>query len=290
MDGVVCLLKPPGMTSSNAVFDVRRIFAEKRAGHLGTLDPGAAGVLPICIGRATRLFDFLVDKQKQYIFELTFGAETDTQDAYGTVLKRDERCVSRGELEQILPTFLGTQAQTAPVYSALKVDGKKMCDLARAGVDVVPKQRSIEISQMDLLEQTGPNRFLLKTTCSRGTYVRTICMDIGRRLGTCACMTMLIRSAAGPFRLEQSFSVVELEKLAQEGQLSKAIVSCEQAMMHLPAVHLEEDRRIPTMNGLETFLKGISDGDVRVYCGGFLGIGTIRSGSLKLTVHLYDER
>jgi len=150
MDGVVVLLKPPGMTSSNAVYDVRKLFCEKRAGHLGTLDPAAAGVLPICLGRATRLFDLLVDKDKEYVFELAFGARTDTQDAYGRVLERDGKPVSREELRAALPAFVGEQKQVAPVYSALKVDGKKMCDLARAGEEIEPRERDVRIDALVL--------------------------------------------------------------------------------------------------------------------------------------------
>ena len=155
MDGVVNFLKPPGMTSSDAVLDLRRLFGERRAGHLGTLDPAAAGVLPVCFGRATRLFDLLVDKDKEYCFEVAFGTKTDTQDACGTVTARNERVVERSELESILPSMLGGQMQQASIYSALKVDGKKMYELARAGKTVEPKSREIEITALDLLAADG---------------------------------------------------------------------------------------------------------------------------------------
>ena len=288
MDGVVTLLKPPGMTSSNGVYDVRRIFNEKRAGHLGTLDPGAAGVLPICLGRATRLFDYLVDKEKDYIFEIAFGVATDTQDVFGSVVRRDGQTVTRDQLERTLPEFLGLQQQAASVYSALKIDGKKMCDLVRAGKCVEPKLRAITVHALELLEQTGPNRFLLRIRCSRGTYVRTVCADLGERLGTCAHMSFLLRTASGPFTLVQARSVVELEALAEAGALEQAVTSCEDALAFLPAVTLPLDRRTPTMNGLDTAMAHkITDGAVRVYCGGFLGVGKVETNRLKLTVHLY---
>ena len=140
-EGIVNILKPPGMTSSDAVADVRHIFKIKRVGHTGTLDPGAAGVLPICIGRATRLFDILVDKQKEYIAEVTFGAATDTQDAYGRIVERDTRIISKDELAAVLPCFIGQIEQTAPMYSAVSIDGKRLYQLAREGADAVEIKR-----------------------------------------------------------------------------------------------------------------------------------------------------
>ena len=287
MDGVVTLLKPPGMTSSNAVYDVRRIFDEKRAGHLGTLDPGAAGVLPVCLGRATRLFDYLVDKEKEYIFELAFGAATDTQDVFGRVCARDTRQVTQAELAEVLPEFMGLQRQTASIYSALKVGGKKMYALARAGVTVEPKVREIAVHALELLRQMEENRFLLRVRCTRGTYVRTLCADIGARLGTCAHMAFLLRTAAGPFSIAQAHTVAELEACREAGGLERAVTSCERALDFLPALTLPDVRRTPTMNGLETAVKDHAEGNVRVYCGGFMGVGRVERGSLRLTVHLY---
>lgn len=287
MDGVIVLLKPPGMTSSNAVYDVRRIFNEKRAGHLGTLDPGASGVLPVCLGRATKLFDYLVDKRKEYVFEIAFGLATDTQDAYGAVTARDESVVTKEALSAVLPSFLGGQKQRASVYSALKVDGRKMYDLARAGVAVEPKVRTITVHALSLLGQTGENRFLLGVNCSRGTYVRTLCADIGARLNTCAYMSFLLRTAAGPFAIAQAKSVQELTALRDEGALTQAVIGCEEALSFLPEIRLPADRRTPTLNALETYVPGCPDGDCRVYCEGFMGVGKIVNHRVKLAVHLY---
>ena len=167
--GVVNFLKPPGMTSSDAVVALRRLFQEKRVGHTGTLDPGAAGVLPICIGRATRLFDYLVDKDKDYLAEIAFGAATDTQDAYGSILVQRPTSVTKAALAKALPGFLGPQEQIAPMYSALKSGGKKLYELARAGEAPVEKRRQVYIHRLELVEQTGPQRFLLDVSCSRGT-------------------------------------------------------------------------------------------------------------------------
>ena len=288
MDGIVTILKPPGMTSSNVVFDVRKIFAEKRAGHLGTLDPAAAGVLPVCLGRATRLFDILVDKDKEYVFEIAFGTQTDTQDAYGTVLARDERIVEQSELRRILPEFIGDQVQAASIYSALKVDGKKMYDLARAGETIEPRLREISVHELELIEQTAPNRFLLRAVCSRGTYVRSLCESIAEKLGTIGYVPVLLRTRSGPFVSERALTIAELDAAKSAGTLDQTLTSCEDAMAFLPELRLPADRTIPTKNGLETHVRGETDGLVRAYGDGvFLGIGEIKHERFRLTIHLY---
>ncbi|MEN6594527.1 MAG: tRNA pseudouridine(55) synthase TruB [Clostridiaceae bacterium] len=288
MDGVVILLKPPGMTSSNAVFDARKLFGEKRAGHLGTLDPAAAGVLPICLGRATRLFDLLVDKDKEYVFEIAFGTKTDTQDAYGKVQATDLRVITAEEVASVLSSLLGEQAQVASIYSALKVDGRKMYDLARAGEFVEPRTRDVRIDSLELLLQTRENRFLLRAVCSRGTYIRSLCESIAERLGTVAYMPFLLRTRTGPFCVEQAVSIGDLEHAKAEGLLERAVISCEKAVSFLPEVRLPEDRKTPSKNGLETHSKGIADGYCRLYAGEeFLGVGQTINGGLKLWIHLY---
>ena len=288
MDGIVTVLKPPGMTSSNVVFDVRKIFCEKRAGHLGTLDPAAAGVLPVCLGRATKLFDILVDKDKEYVFECAFGTQTDTQDACGTVTARDDRRVETDELLQILPEFIGGQMQTASIYSALKVDGKKMYDLARAGETIEPRIREICVHELELIEQTGENRFLLRAVCSRGTYVRALCESIAQRLGTIGYVPILLRTRSGPFTSEHALTIAELDAAKAAGTLMSTLTSCEDAMAFLPELRLPTDRTVPTKNGLETHLPGQADGLVRAYGEAeFLGIGEIRQERFHLTIHLY---
>lgn len=288
MDGIVTVLKTPGMTSSNVVFDARKIFGEKHAGHLGTLDPAAAGVLPVCLGRATRLFDILVDKDKEYVFECVFGIQTDTQDATGTVIARDNRRVSRDELAAILPEFVGGQMQTASIYSALKVDGKKMYDLARAGEAVEPKVREICVHELELVEQTAENRFLLRAMCSRGTYVRSLCESIAERLGTVAYVSILLRTKSGPFVSECAYTIAELDAAKAAGTLMGTLMTCEEAMAFLPELRLEPDRMTPTKNGLETHVRGLADGLVRAYAQDtFLGIGEIRNERFRLTIHLY---
>ncbi len=288
MDGIVTVLKSPGMTSSNVVFDVRKIYGEKHAGHLGTLDPAAAGVLPVCLGRATKLFDILVDKDKEYVFECAFGTQTDTQDAYGAVTARDGKRIDKRELQEILPEFVGGQLQTASIYSALKVDGKKMYDLARAGETVEPRVREICVHELELVEQTGDNRFVLRAMCSRGTYVRSLCESLAERLGTVGYVSVLLRTRSGPFTSERALTIAELDAAKAAGTLAGTLISCEEAMAFLPELRLPADRTVPTKNGLETHLRGHADGLVRAYgADEFLGIGEIQHGRFRLNIHLY---
>lgn len=288
MDGIVTVLKSPGMTSSNVVFDVRKIYGEKHAGHLGTLDPAAAGVLPVCLGRATKLFDILVDKDKEYVFECVFGTQTDTQDAYGAVVAKEDKHVDKQEIESILPEFVGGQLQTASIYSALKVDGKKMYDLARAGETIEPRVREICVHELELVEQTGENRFVLRAVCSRGTYVRSLCESLAERLGTVGYVSVLLRTRSGPFVSERALTIAELDAAKEAGTLEDALLSCEEAMAFLPELHLPTDRLVPTKNGLDTHLRGHADGLVRAYSAdAFLGIGEILHGRFRLNIHLY---
>ena len=288
IEGIVSVLKPPGMSSSDVVVDVRRIFGTRRVGHLGTLDPEAAGVLPVCVGRAVRLFDYLVDKQKTYLTEIVFGASTDTQDAQGTVQKTSDRAVTADELDAALPRFRGTILQKPPMYSALKYNGQKLYDLALKGAEIPDKSREVEILSLERTGQTGENRFLLSVTCSRGTYIRTLCHDLGAAVGVPAHMGFLLRTASGPFSLDRSRTIAEMEALKAEDRLKDALTCCEDALAFLPRFDLAADRRKPTLNGLPTTTKA-PDGVYRFYCGGFLGIGTVQSHNAVLKVQLNEE-
>ncbi len=250
-EGVICVLKPPGMSSSDAVTDVRRVLNEKRVGHTGTLDPAAAGVLPICVGRATRLFDFLVDKQKEYIAEVAFGKATDTEDAMGAVTSVSSDIIEAERLISVLPRFVGDIEQTPPVYSALSVNGEKLYKLARRGEISSPvesKKRVINIQKLELVRQMAVNRFLIRIVCSKGTYIRTLCKDIGASLGVPAYMAFLLRTRSGAFTLEESFSIAELAQLGEQGRLSEALIPMDKAIAHIPALRLtslcKKDRRL----------------------------------------------
>ena len=288
IEGIVTVLKPPAMSSSDVVVDIRKIFETKRVGHLGTLDPEAAGVLPVCVGRAVRLFDYLVDKQKTYLAEIAFGASTDTQDAQGKVVETSGAVVTEEELRMVLPQFTGTIVQTPPMYSALKFNGQKLYDLALAGKEIPDKSREVEIASLACVGTRGENRFLIETTCSRGTYIRTLCADIGAAIGVPAHMAFLLRTASGPFTLEHAYSIAELADMKEQGRLSDALISCEDAVAFLKRLDLGRDRRKPAMNGLPTRTNA-ADGTYRFYCEGFLGIGVVKDGSAVLKVHLYGE-
>ena len=288
IEGIVTVLKPPAMSSSDVVVDVRKIFATKRVGHLGTLDPEAAGVLPVCVGRAVRLFDYLVDKQKTYLAEIAFGLATDTQDAQGKVLEMSDAVVTEEQLDAVLPQFTGTILQTPPMYSALKCNGQKLYDLALSGKEIPDKSREVEIISLRRAGSRGVNRFLIEVSCSRGTYIRTLCHDIGRTLGVPAHMAFLLRTASGPFTLDRAYSIAELETMRAEGRLSETLTSCEDAIAFLPRLDLRSDRRKPAVNGLPTRTNA-QDGTYRIYCDGFLGVGAVQNGSAVLKVHLYGE-
>lgn len=296
-EGIVNVLKPPGMTSSDVVSDIRKIFETKRVGHAGTLDPGAAGVLPITLGRATRLFDLLIDKEKEYICEITFGACTDTQDSYGSITQRSEVSVSEKALLAALDHFRGGYMQTAPAYSALKYGGKSLYELARAGQEVPLREREITIYALELITKTGENRFLLRVQCSRGTYIRTLCEDIGRHLQICAYMSFLLRSASGAYSLEESYSIAELSVMREEGRLPDALVPIERVLEFLPSVQIVKEADVQRLkNGsiinLVDEVNEYPEGKLcRVYAGNFLGVGMRTQDGLKLKLHFWlDEQ
>ena len=296
-EGVICILKPPGMSSSDAVTDVRRVFDEKRVGHTGTLDPAAAGVLPICIGRATRLFDFLVDKRKEYIAELVFGLSTDTEDATGAVIERSGRLVSEEELSAVLPRFTGDIEQTPPIYSALNVGGVKLYKLARSGElkeALEEKRRVITVYELELMRKTGENRFLIRIVCSKGTYIRTLCKDIGAAVGVPAYMGFLLRTKSGAFTLEDSYSIAELAEMKERGGLQAAVIPMDRAIEHIPKLEISgisKKNENLLIHGAAIKCADPREGTpLRVYLmGEFMGLGEIRKGELRITVWLGDE-
>jgi tRNA pseudouridine55 synthase len=296
-EGVICVLKPPGMSSSDAVTDVRRVFDEKRVGHTGTLDPAAAGVLPICIGRATRLFDFLVDKQKEYIAELVFGAATDTEDATGSVTAVSDRIVTEEELVNALPGFIGEIEQTPPVYSALNVNGEKLYKLARRGeLTEAPeiKKRRISVYELELIRKTGEGRFLIRIVCSKGTYIRTLCKNIGDAVGCPAYMGFLLRTRSGAFTLEDAYSIAELGEMKENGTLDTAVIPMDRAVSHVKRLDISgisgKNEQLLIHGAAIKCTEAPQDIPLRVYLHGeFLGIGEARNGELRITVWLGDE-
>ncbi|MGI6706905.1 MAG: tRNA pseudouridine(55) synthase TruB [Clostridia bacterium] len=285
MNGIINVLKPPGMTSSDVVVFLRKLLKIKKIGHTGTLDPGAAGVLPICIGKATRLFDYIVEKNKTYIAEITLGITTDTQDAYGTIIDMQEVKVSRHDLERVVQQFIGIIEQQPPMYSAIKVKGEKLYNLARKGKTVNIPARRITVQSIQLLEQTADNRYLLKIECGKGTYIRTLCHDIGKALGCGAYMSFLLRSADGPFRIEDTFTLDEIENIALSDRIEAALLPLDFPIQDLPYVYVSKSYKLKLVNGnpissnwIDNASDDLKDGqNMRLYCDNqFYGIGRVR--------------
>ncbi len=293
MEGVINLLKPPGMTSSDAVTDIRRIYHMKRVGHTGTLDPGAAGVLPICLGRATRIFDYLMDKRKTYIAEICFGRATDTQDSYGIVTARSDARVTEDMVKAVLPAFTGEIEQIAPMYSAVHFEGKKLYQLAREGAETVERVRSISIHGLEYIGMTDENRFRIRIECSKGTYIRTLCADIGEALGVPSHMSFLMRTRSGAFGIDDAYTVAELIRLKEEDRLAQTVTPIEDALSMLPEIRLvldERDERL-LINGAEIASDALeafgTETAARTYVNGvFTGIGLAYRGRMHMKLNL----
>lgn len=290
MNGFLNLLKPPGMTSSDAVVRIRRTLSGEKVGHAGTLDPEAAGVLPIMIGKASRLFDVLVEKQKEYVAEIAFGIATDTQDAQGTVVRRSEGIPTAEEIAAVLPRFMGDIMQVPPVFSALKVKGQTAYSLARKGEAPTLAARPAHVDTIELLEMTQPNGALLRVQCGKGVYVRTLCQDIGDALGHAAHMRFLLRTNSGSFDIDRS---VTLEEWMEAEDRPSLLMALDAPLAHLPVARIPESAAMNCRNGaamtrFETIDDAVTQGGpVRVYCGEtFAGIARWREDALRFQAML----
>lgn len=224
MNGVINVYKEKGYTSHDVVAKLRGILHTKKIGHTGTLDPDAEGVLPVCVGSATKLCDVLTDKSKTYETVLLLGVDTDTQDISGKILKNSPVFLSEEEVKCVIETFIGVYHQIPPMYSALKVNGKKLYELAREGKVIEREARAVEIFQIDILQIDLP-RVRMSVSCSKGTYIRTLCHDIGEKLGCGGCMEQLLRTRVGVFSVEQSHTLAQIEQLRDTGELSRCIMA-----------------------------------------------------------------
>lgn len=215
VNGIINVYKEKGYTSFDVVAKLRGIFKQKKIGHTGTLDPDAEGVLPVCLGKATKVCDLLTDKSKEYEAVLLLGKVTDTQDITGTVLEEKDVKVTEEAVRETVLSFLGDYMQIPPMYSALKVNGKKLCDLAREGKTVERQARPVKILTIDILDVTLP-RVRMRVHCSKGTYIRTLCQDIGEKLGCGGCMESLLRTQVSEFLLKDALKIGEIGQLVQE--------------------------------------------------------------------------
>lgn len=251
MDGIINVYKEKGFTSHDVVAKLRGILHQKKIGHTGTLDPEAVGVLPVCLGKATKVCDLLTNQDKTYRAVCKLGVCTDTQDMTGEVLRMgDFSKVTEEKLRETLEGFKGEQLQIPPMYSALKVNGKKLYELAREGKTVERKPRPIKIHSIDLMQyRQGEGVFEMEVTCSKGTYIRTLCNDIGENMGCFGAMQFLERTRVGIFTLENAYTLEQIEKLVGKGELAGKIISVDRLFPEYPAFQIKEEFASKLFNG-----------------------------------------
>ena len=282
-DGILIIDKPTGWTSMDVCAKLRGILREKRVGHAGTLDPMATGVLPVFAGRATKAVQFAENGKKEYQAVLKLGMVTDTQDTTGTVLETHPAAVGAEEVRAALPRFTGTLSQLPPMYSALKVNGQKLCDLARRGIEVERKPRPITITRLELVEFDGCCG-VLEMDCSSGTYVRSLIDDVGRMLGTGAVMTSLVRTKSCGFTLSECTALAELRALSYE-ELCALVRPVDAAFAAYPEIRLDAPQERLYMNGVRLDLERVQNapqsGMCRIYTQqGFVGVARAENGEL----------
>lgn len=248
MDGILNVYKEPGFTSFDVVAKLRGICGQKKIGHTGTLDPDASGVLPVCLGNATKLCGLLTDKTKEYRAVLLLGCVTDTQDMTGKILEERPVTVSGEQVRQTVLSFVGEYDQVPPMYSALKVNGQKLCDLARAGKEVERKSRRITIHSITIDELALP-RVTMTVSCSKGTYIRTLCHDIGQSLGCGGAMEKLVRTRSGQFRIEDAYRLSQIEQFAREGTLESLLLKTDAVFGKLQAAFVRPEFELLADNG-----------------------------------------
>lgn len=252
--GIINVYKEKGFTSFDVVAKLRGILKTKKIGHTGTLDPDAEGVLPVCIGRATKVCDILTDKDKVYEAVMLLGVETDTQDTTGEILKELPVEESESVVKEAILSFVGEYAQIPPMYSALKVNGKKLYELAREGKTVERKARNVQIFSIEILEMELP-RVRMSVHCSKGTYIRTLCHDIGQKLGCGGCMEKLLRTKAGIFELADTLKLAEIDVLAKEGLVEEKIISVDELFEDHSKVWTKQEYDVVVHNGNRVKMK-----------------------------------
>ncbi len=238
-NGIINIYKEAGFTSHDVIAKMRGILKQKKIGHTGTLDPQATGVLPVCLGSGTRLCDMLTDRNKEYVAELLLGVTTDTQDTTGQVLTRQTVTCGEEQIRRAAAGFVGAYDQIPPMYSALKVDGKKLYELARAGKEVERKARRVEIQELEILNIQLPV-VKMRVVCSKGTYIRTLCADMGEKLGCGGTMQSLVRTRVGVFGLSDAITLAQLEQLRDEGRVEDVLLAVDAVFAEAPALHVQE--------------------------------------------------
>ena len=285
MNGIVIVDKPQEWTSQDVTARLRRVFNTRRIGHGGTLDPMATGVLPVFVDRATRGVEFFEHAEKTYETVLRLGMTTDTEDTTGTILSESEVSVTQEQVEAVLEQFRGEILQIPPMYSALKVNGQKLCDLARKGREVERQPRPITIHELTLLE-AGENTLRLRVRCSKGTYIRTLCKDIGQALGCGGCMQELRRTSAGEYTIEEA---VPLQELLDTQEPEKYLRTVDTMFRNYPAHTLTANQEKRCRNG-NSFSIALAEGTYRAYSqtGEFLMLAKVEDGVMTTVKSFFD--
>ena len=285
MNGIVIIDKPAGWTSQDVTARLRRVFGTRRIGHGGTLDPMATGVLPVFVGRATRGVEFFEHAEKIYETELRLGVATDTEDTTGTVLTHREVSVTQARLDEVLERFRGEIMQIPPMYSALKVNGQKLCDLARKGRQVERQPRPVTIHELTLLSREG-DTLRLRVRCSKGTYIRTLCADIGEALGCGGCMQALRRTQAGEYTIAEA---VPLQQLLEAAEPETYLRDVDTMFRGYPGVKLTVNQEKRCRNG-NAFSVSLPGGTYRAYSqsGEFLMLAKVEDGVMSTIKSFFD--
>ena len=288
-NGILVIDKSAGWTSQDVAAKLRGVFHERRVGHGGTLDPMATGVLPVFIGRATRAAEFLESAEKEYVAGLRLGVVTDTQDTSGTVLETNSVCVTRAQLEAALRQFLGPIEQIPPMYSAIKINGQKLYELARRGQEVARRPRSITIHALELLEGEGAD-WTVRVRCSKGTYVRTLCHDLGRALGCGGCMSSLRRTRAGSFTLAQAVTMQQVLDFAAGQDPQQLLMPIDAVFAAHPPLIVTLGQAAKLKNGAQVKDWQFQPGTYRVYAedGEFLLLGRVEGGVLTTIKSFFE--
>ncbi len=283
MNGVINVLKPPGMTSSDIVVFLRRHLKINKAGHTGTLDPDAAGVLPVCLGKATKISDFIQQGRKTYICELRLGIATDTSDLSGEVVYRDKNIPDLDAIASALSRFMGEIEQVPPMHSAIKLGGKQLYKYARQGIKVDIPPRKVYIYDIGLISCKAPDSIMFRVECSKGTYIRSLCRDLGEHLGCGGVMAFLLRERTGNFSITDSYTLDEILDAFRHNTLKNIIIPTEEVLAQaMPAIIVKPECLERLKNGnrvkADNIMKGSSVGPgegCRIYCGDiFVGIGS----------------
>jgi len=282
INGFINVLKPPGMSSHDVVSFIRRTYKIKKVGHAGTLDPSAAGVLPIAIGKATRLIEYMTDADKSYRAELTLGYSTDSGDTTGIIVKSGAFVAPRSnDINRVLDSFVGEIQQMPPMHSAIKINGVKLYDLARKGISIERPTRIVEIKKISLIENFS-DHFLFDVECSKGTYIRTLCFDIGVKMNIPSVMSFLIRTRVGKFDLNHAFTLEEITKHPLD-----ALQNIDVVLEHMPAVFLSTNLAQTFKQGQKITVKNsdIQNSLVRIYENDddFIGIGEFDTNKVLIT-------